>query len=83
MYTRGGWCTNTQSEESVKRDNRGWENLLSIKSMDRKGNEGGGGESKGGRTANKMAKEAQTQKQHASFGVVQLELDTMRTKPEG
>ena len=47
------------------------------------GNEGGGGESKGGRTATMMAKEEEQQLRQEYFDVVQLEFDTIRTKPEG
>ena len=71
----------TQFEESGK-DERWWEKLWSNKTG-KEGNQGGGGEGKGGRTAKKMANEAQTQKQHASFEVVHVELVTIRTKPEG
>ena len=54
-----------------------------VEQLERKRHDGGGGEGTGGRTAKKMADEAQTQKQHASFEVVHVEFDTIRTKPEG
>ena len=71
----------TQSKESGQ-GKRWWEKWWSNR-KGKKVHDGGGGESKGGRTAKKMAKEAFTVKQWASFEVVQLEFGTMRTKPEG